>query len=119
MIRRPPRSTLDRSSAASDVYKRQCPNGSVVKRASLFPSGERRIGPAANLRPGGSCTTNVSGRSCDLGPLGNRRRDSKNQDPVTTSPRHTAPATRHLQVQVFLGFARDNWTGSHLSTFSS
>ena len=26
MIRRPPRSTLDRSSAASDVYKRQAPN---------------------------------------------------------------------------------------------
>ena len=26
MIRRPPRSTLDRSSAASDVYKRQRPN---------------------------------------------------------------------------------------------
>ena len=26
MIRRPPRSTLDRSSAASDVYKRQVPN---------------------------------------------------------------------------------------------
>ena len=25
MIRRPPRSTLDRSSAASDVYKRQVP----------------------------------------------------------------------------------------------
>ena len=25
MIRRPPRSTLDRSSAASDVYKRQLP----------------------------------------------------------------------------------------------
>ena len=25
MIRRPPRSTLDRSSAASDVYKRQIP----------------------------------------------------------------------------------------------
>src|SRR5678815_893665 len=29
MIRRPPRSTLDRSSAASDVYKRQ-PQGSVL-----------------------------------------------------------------------------------------
>ena len=28
MIRRPPRSTLDRSSAASDVYKRQIYNGS-------------------------------------------------------------------------------------------
>src|SRR5678815_6137574 len=27
MIRRPPRSTLDRSSAASDVYKRQIPGG--------------------------------------------------------------------------------------------
>ena len=29
MIRRPPRSTLDRSSAASDVYKRQ---GGILKR---------------------------------------------------------------------------------------
>ena len=30
MIRRPPRSTLDRSSAASDVYKRQDHQGQVV-----------------------------------------------------------------------------------------
>ena len=30
MIRRPPRSTLDRSSAASDVYKRQDVGGSAV-----------------------------------------------------------------------------------------
>ena len=29
MIRRPPRSTLDRSSAASDVYKRQHPINSL------------------------------------------------------------------------------------------
>ena len=29
MIRRPPRSTLDRSSAASDVYKRQVVEGGV------------------------------------------------------------------------------------------
>src|SRR5678810_1328983 len=29
MIRRPPRSTLDRSSAASDVYKRQLPSNRV------------------------------------------------------------------------------------------
>ena len=29
MIRRPPRSTLDRSSAASDVYKRQIVEGRV------------------------------------------------------------------------------------------
>ena len=31
MIRRPPRSTLDRSSAASDVYKRQNFNGDTTK----------------------------------------------------------------------------------------
>ena len=30
MIRRPPRSTLDRSSAASDVYKRQVEDGLLV-----------------------------------------------------------------------------------------
>ena len=30
MIRRPPRSTLDRSSAASDVYKRQVVDGKVI-----------------------------------------------------------------------------------------
>src|SRR5678810_1044760 len=30
MIRRPPRSTLDRSSAASDVYKRQVHNASTI-----------------------------------------------------------------------------------------
>src|SRR5678815_4684236 len=34
MIRRPPRSTLDRSSAASDVYKRQVHEGTVL------PEGE-------------------------------------------------------------------------------
>ena len=34
MIRRPPRSTLDRSSAASDVYKRQAPGiADALKRA--------------------------------------------------------------------------------------
>src|SRR5678815_4144381 len=36
MIRRPPRSTLDRSSAASDVYKRQLINCSVLS-SSLDP----------------------------------------------------------------------------------
>ena len=34
MIRRPPRSTLDRSSAASDVYKRQIENSAVL----LYPN---------------------------------------------------------------------------------
>src|SRR5678816_3669256 len=39
MIRRPPRSTLDRSSAASDVYKRQGPRptlGPVSARINAF-----------------------------------------------------------------------------------
>ena len=34
MIRRPPRSTLDRSSAASDVYKRQSVNGIYLSTAT-------------------------------------------------------------------------------------
>src|SRR5678809_1729779 len=38
MIRRPPRSTLDRSSAASDVYKRQ-PSGTNRRFARLSPDG--------------------------------------------------------------------------------
>ena len=42
MIRRPPRSTLDRSSAASDVYKRQ-----VVDRAALAPGGVDDTGELA------------------------------------------------------------------------
>src|SRR5450756_3254125 len=40
MIRRPPRSTQSRSSAASDVYKRQC-----------RPSLRRRIGRAGGVVP--------------------------------------------------------------------
>ena len=36
MIRRPPRSTLDRSSAASDVYKRQVQNDFFVKVGAEF-----------------------------------------------------------------------------------
>src|SRR5678809_1746533 len=35
MIRRPPRSTLDRSSAASDVYKRQGPEMNWSRRIHL------------------------------------------------------------------------------------
>src|SRR5678809_1707888 len=41
MIRRPPRSTLDRSSAASDVYKRQ-----MIHSARIIPlDGRPHIGP--------------------------------------------------------------------------
>ena len=48
MIRRPPRSTLDRSSAASDVYKRQglvCGNAEVLAkhRTDRQPAGEAKV----------------------------------------------------------------------------
>ena len=39
MIRRPPRSTLDRSSAASDVYKRQADAGQRVVHAAMHLHG--------------------------------------------------------------------------------
>ena len=44
MIRRPPRSTLDRSSAASDVYKRQlfvCPGTNVENKISSMPGNSQ------------------------------------------------------------------------------
>src|SRR5678809_1648734 len=37
MIRRPPRSTLDRSSAASDVYKRQAMDSPCARTATSAP----------------------------------------------------------------------------------
>ena len=40
MIRRPPRSTLDRSSAASDVYKRQLSSYGMMAVEIQSPSGE-------------------------------------------------------------------------------
>ena len=43
MIRRPPRSTLDRSSAASDVYKRQAVDATHVYWASRQAGAIRRV----------------------------------------------------------------------------
>ena len=40
MIRRPPRSTLDRSSAASDVYKRQVPDNVITSRVKTAVSND-------------------------------------------------------------------------------
>ena len=47
MIRRPPRSTLDRSSAASDVYKRQPLPVLVANAATCSQTGGRRQDGAA------------------------------------------------------------------------
>ena len=53
MIRRPPRSTLDRSSAASDVYKRQLQHHAVMRTDVLRPPGGDARGI---LEEGGSLT---------------------------------------------------------------
>src|SRR5678809_1813120 len=45
MIRRPPRSTLDRSSAASDVYKRQGANG--TGKTTLIRTIAGKLNPLA------------------------------------------------------------------------
>ena len=53
MIRRPPRSTLDRSSAASDVYKRQLPD-----RSKLASRVKRPVAAAAAVKEfSGFCGT--------------------------------------------------------------
>mgnify|MGYP003381625105 CR=1 FL=1 len=60
MIRRPPRSTLDRSSAASDVYKRQ-------GRGFGYPItvGERPL-PEHMVKPGGRYLFFINVRACLL-----------------------------------------------------
>ena len=45
MIRRPPRSTLDRSSAASDVYKRQAENLAIARAKQLFGADYANVQP--------------------------------------------------------------------------
>ena len=67
MIRRPPRSTLDRSSAASDVYKRQPRLGTDRPHLPLLPApthrwSHRRVGEVtASFDPALPVTGPVSG----------------------------------------------------------
>ena len=58
MIRRPPRSTLDRSSAASDVYKRQGP----WERSAPPPARIQRVSCRLLAKRGVSCVS----RSCQV-----------------------------------------------------
>ena len=57
MIRRPPRSTLDRSSAASDVYKRQVQEGADmqerpgVQEQPGVPLPAIRVGQGFDIHP--------------------------------------------------------------------
>ena len=52
MIRRPPRSTLDRSSAASDVYKRQAQERLEHALAQAVGRGVDRVGDRRGRRDG-------------------------------------------------------------------
>ena len=55
MIRRPPRSTLDRSSAASDVYKRQDRLGLVLSAAGAGThAGRQRLAAGGGFLPRGT-----------------------------------------------------------------
>ena len=76
MIRRPPRSTLDRSSAASDVYKRQIEDGSLAMR--LEATHDRRV--------------NMRRRPCTRGRV-----------MADVAPRVDPAATRDLRVHEGIG----------------
>ena len=73
MIRRPPRSTLDRSSAASDVYKRQI-KATVYAKVETFNPGNsikdrtavkmvEDAEKAGILKPGGTIIEGTSGNT--------------------------------------------------------
>src|SRR5450756_2266829 len=68
MIRRPPRSTQSRSSAASDVYKRQHPRGMINRARSvkLFHFLKRRLWIWI---PGKTLGVNQRGELCVRGPM--------------------------------------------------
>ena len=51
MIRRPPRSTLDRSSAASDVYKRQARGPSVTEREPDHDQTDDALSAGSSVDP--------------------------------------------------------------------
>eukprot|EP00658_Telonema_sp_P-2_P073664 TRINITY_DN62772_c0_g2_i1.p1 TRINITY_DN62772_c0_g2~~TRINITY_DN62772_c0_g2_i1.p1 ORF type:complete len:133 (+),score=6.80 TRINITY_DN62772_c0_g2_i1:98-496(+) len=51
MIRRPPRSTLSSSSAASDVYKRQPPDHPTLYGSPCFKGAHKNGMPTANRTP--------------------------------------------------------------------
>src|SRR5664280_557716 len=81
MIRRPPRSTLSSSSAASDVYKRQfhacraCPAAPLIRlsseliatnhpvRESTRALTKQRLLPTGSFSAGGSSVTTTNGSS--------------------------------------------------------
>src|SRR5680860_668319 len=69
MIRRPPRSTQSRSSAASDVYKRQRMNSWTPSRGSGRPSGS-----AAEIDTAGCTGRRPPNHSVDITPATVARR---------------------------------------------
>src|SRR5450756_861668 len=78
MIRRPPRSTQSRSSAASDVYKRQKGH----RLASGRTRKEIRPLPGSDVHDGGYNGVTRRGDGEELGPLF-RRAAQRNRTPAT------------------------------------
>eukprot|EP00658_Telonema_sp_P-2_P024213 TRINITY_DN19723_c0_g1_i1.p1 TRINITY_DN19723_c0_g1~~TRINITY_DN19723_c0_g1_i1.p1 ORF type:complete len:105 (-),score=30.92 TRINITY_DN19723_c0_g1_i1:332-646(-) len=103
MIRRPPRSTLSSSSAASDVYKRQVVEGETepASSVSLTPTSKRFIATFADEGAALHARALLSGRV--IGTLGNiRALSARDGDVVTQDPRET----KHNQKTVHMCLTR-------------
>src|SRR5450756_1283302 len=91
MIRRPPRSTQSRSSAASDVYKRQVPVRDIANACGIRPRGLIAAVPESprawpHLRWGEDCREDRSSVSqllaAELEYRGDRRAGAPGLDPL-------------------------------------
>src|SRR5450756_3103225 len=97
MIRRPPRSTQSRSSAASDVYKRQVLHVSqelVERRADLAHLGVR-VGVCRRDAVGEVHLTSVQGQLRDAGGGGG---DAVELSQLTSDQRHAERPAQELSL---------------------
>src|SRR5665811_267901 len=113
MIRRPPRSTRVRSSAASDVYKRQvaasnrrpfqrtklppAPSGSQY-RSTLESCSSADIVPPADHSTESRCSTNGHERPGRHGHLVSDHHPRRSHDEVTTSSRRRERASNQISM---------------------
>eukprot|EP00656_Telonema_subtile_P026195 TRINITY_DN28179_c0_g1_i1.p1 TRINITY_DN28179_c0_g1~~TRINITY_DN28179_c0_g1_i1.p1 ORF type:complete len:330 (-),score=4.82 TRINITY_DN28179_c0_g1_i1:9-998(-) len=111
MIRRPPRSTLSSSSAASDVYKRQLPNTSVVGAAEPNPGDKEEVvyvpcssSEDAAAKAGGGCT--VAPRGVLFGGAGSQLSPNCSAAAEETSTTHHVP--KPISAATFLQLLPDS-----------
>src|SRR5680860_1757385 len=81
MIRRPPRSTQSRSSAASDVYKRQRSNASSTRKSSISPSST-----TSNTSSACAHAPTSSAPAADTSPPNRARRAGRSVGDVSVHP---------------------------------